>query len=100
MSTNANMSFATQQYLKRYALTNASTDTSASDDSSPVTQVFDDKPAANLKSILRHTTLSQTTVQVGSQDANAFQKNITDNEGDDGIQILDIARLKELPKLL
>lgn len=86
------MSLATQQYLKKYALTDtslSSTDTSYTD--SPVVEVLDPMPPNNLKSILR-------------KDIDPLSKAVKVDEDvtndNDVSNVLDIARLKELPKLL
>lgn len=82
---------ATQQYLRRYALNEDSMEaTCLSYDDGPALDVTDPMPATNLKSILRKT------------DHMSPPKSLkqTDENDDCSIQVLDIARLKELPKLL
>lgn len=67
-----NMSMASQEYLQRYALTGAAT----------LTSPQGEKPTG-LKSISEH-----TTEQTAATEDNTM------------LQVLDITRLKELPKLL
>lgn len=80
----SNMSMATQQYLKRYALDQSTTESISNQE----LQMVDHTPANNLKSILRKGPETQDTGQKA------------ENNQDISIQVLDIARLKELPKLL
>lgn len=91
-----NMSMATQQYLRRYALTDTSVDHSAlSYGDTPALDVTNPDPAINLKSILRKREDAQTD--------DLPPPHTDEKEGssqDSSIQVLDIARLKELPKLL
>lgn len=83
----SNMSMATQHYLKRYAL-DWNVSESESDQYSSALEMVDHTPANNLKSILRR----------------APHKQHDEEENNDGqdmsMQVLDISRLKELPKLL
>ena len=79
---------ATQQYLRRYDLDLSATDVSEMESSAP--HLLDPTPASNLKSILRRVTETSET----------NNEKPTNNDQEMSLQVLDIARLKELPKLL
>jgi len=81
-NTEKGMSFATHQYMKRYGLVETSMEEDTGNTIDVAPQVFENIPAKNLKSILKP----------------AVEKPRDSDEM--SIQVLDIARLKELPKLL
>lgn len=90
-----NMSMATQQYLRRYALTDTSVNYSGlSYGETPAPDVTDPEPALNLKSILRK------SASAADHKPQHMTEEQTESSQDSSIQVLDIARLKELPKLL